>query len=124
MPPDATYGPAPPGAGAFFMDIPQGRGPRTALHSPLVKVLALILAAFLIAIQGQLWFGKGGLARGVQLRAELRQQQQANEQAQARNALIQAELRDLREGLEMVEEKARLELSMVRPDEIYVQVHR
>ena len=54
----------------------------------------------------------------------LRQQQLANEQAQARNALIQAELRDLREGLEMVEEKARYELSMVRPDEIYVQVHR
>ena len=106
------------------MDFPQARPHRTAVNSAPVKILALILAAFLIAIQGQLWFGKGGLARGVQLRAELRQQQQANEQAQARNALIQAELRDLREGLEMVEEKARFELSMVRPDEIYVQVHR
>lgn len=89
-----------------------------------MKVLAFVLAAFLIAIQAQLWFGKGGLARGVQLRSQLKAQLAANEAATARNAQIEAELRDLREGLEMVEEKARLELSMVRPDEIYVQVHR
>lgn len=106
------------------MDFPQAWRLGTAVNSRLVKVLAIILAAFLLAIQGQLWFGKGSLPRGVQLRAELRQQLEANEKAQARNALIQAELRDLREGLEMVEEKARYDLSMVRPDEIYVQVHR
>ncbi|MDT8997871.1 cell division protein FtsB [Paucibacter sp. APW11] len=87
-----------------------------------MKVLAIILSAFLIAIQAQLWFGKGGLARGVQLRAQLQTQQQANAEASARNAQLQAELRDLREGLEMVEEKARMELGMIKPDEIYVQL--
>jgi cell division protein FtsB len=89
-----------------------------------VKTLGVILAAFLLLIQYQLWLGKGSLPRGVQLRAELAQAQQANEQARARNAQLEAELRDLREGLEMVEEKARFELGMIKPDEIYVQVRR
>lgn len=89
-----------------------------------VRILSVILAAFLVAIQAQLWLGKGGLPRGVQLRAELERAQAANEQARARNAQLEAELRDLREGLEMVEEKARSELGMIKPDEIYVQVRR
>ncbi|MET0209082.1 MAG: septum formation initiator family protein [Burkholderiaceae bacterium] len=89
-----------------------------------MKALAVLLAAFLIAIQAQLWLGKAGLARGVQLRAELREQQEANESARARNAQLQAELLDLREGLEMVEEKARLELGMVKPDEVFVPMRR
>jgi cell division protein FtsB len=89
-----------------------------------VKVLGVILAAFLVAIQAQLWFGKGGMARVVQLRSELAAQQQANEQARARNAQLDAELRDLREGLEMVEEKARFELGMIKPDEVFVQLRR
>lgn len=89
-----------------------------------MKILGLILAAFLVAIQAQLWLGKGGLPRGVQLRAELSAAQLANDQARARNAQLEAELRDLREGLEMVEEKARFELGMIKPDEIYVQVRR
>ncbi len=87
-----------------------------------MKVIALILAAFLLMIQAQLWLGKGSLPRGGHLSAELAQVQAANEQARARNAQLEAELVDLREGLEMVEEKARLELGMVKPDEIYVQV--
>jgi cell division protein FtsB len=63
------------------------------------------------------------LPRGVQLRSELAAAEASNEQARARNAQLQAELRDLREGLEMVEEKARFELGMVKQDEIFVQVH-
>ncbi|TDP74887.1 cell division protein FtsB [Roseateles toxinivorans] len=87
-----------------------------------MKILSVILAAFLIAIQGQLWFGKGGVTRVVLLESDLAKQQAANKQARARNEQIEAELRDLREGQEMVEEKARSELGMVKPDEIYVQV--
>ena len=87
-----------------------------------MKALALILGAFLVAIHAQLWLGKGGLARGVQLRGELQTQLEANERARARNTQLQAELQDLREGLEMVEEKARMELGMVRPDEVFVQL--
>jgi cell division protein FtsB len=89
-----------------------------------VKALAIVLTAFLVAIQAQLWLGKGGLARGVQLRADLRQQEEANEKARARNAQLQAELLDLREGLEMVEEKARMELGMIKPDEVFVPLRR
>jgi cell division protein FtsB len=89
-----------------------------------VKLLGLILAAFLVAIQAQLWLGKGGVARVAELKSELAQQVAANDQARARNAQLDAELRDLREGLEMVEEKARFELGMIKPDEVYVQVRR
>jgi cell division protein FtsB len=89
-----------------------------------VKTISLLLAAFLLAVQAQLWLGKGGLPRGVQLRAELAQIEAENDKARQRNAQLEAELRDLREGLEMVEEKARYELGMIKPDEIYVQVRR
>ncbi|MGN6826594.1 cell division protein FtsB [Paucibacter sp. M5-1] len=89
-----------------------------------MKILSIILAGFLLAIQAQLWFGKGGMPRVVQLRSELAEQQLANDKARARNAQLDAELRDLREGLEMVEEKARFELGMIKPDEIFVQLRR
>jgi cell division protein FtsB len=89
-----------------------------------VKVISIILSAFLLAIQAQLWLGKGSLPRGVHLRSELAQAQAENEQARLRNAQLEAELRDLREGLEMVEEKARFELGMIKPDEIFVQIRR
>ena len=87
-----------------------------------MKALSVLLVVFLLSIQAQLWFGKGGLSRTVQLQSQLSAQQAANQVAQARNAQIEAELLDLREGLEMVEEKARAELDMVKPDEIYVQI--
>ncbi|MCV2348424.1 septum formation initiator family protein [Paucibacter sp. Y2R2-4] len=89
-----------------------------------MKTISLLLVAFLLAVQAQLWLGKGGLPRGVQLRAELAQVESENDKARQRNAQLEAELRDLREGLEMVEEKARYELGMIKPDEIYVQVRR
>ncbi|HEY1092995.1 MAG TPA: septum formation initiator family protein [Burkholderiaceae bacterium] len=89
-----------------------------------MKALAIVLTAFLLAIQAQLWFGKGGLGRTAQLREQLKVAEANNVQARARNAKVEAELRDLREGLEMVEEKARFELGLIKPDEIYVRVQR
>jgi cell division protein FtsB len=87
-----------------------------------VRILSIILILFLAGIQAELWFGKGSLPYGVTLRSELAKAEAANTQARVRNAQLQAELRDLKEGLEMVEEKARQELGMIKPDEIYVQV--
>jgi cell division protein FtsB len=58
----------------------------------------------------------------MSLRKQLVEQQAANDAARERNARVAAEVNDLKEGLEMVEEKARSELGMVRPDEILVQV--
>ena len=87
-----------------------------------MRWITLGLAALLVLVQAELWFGKGGLPRVWGLQAQLREQQAANDAARARNEQLQAEVSDLKEGLEMVEEKARLELGMVKPDEILVQV--
>jgi len=87
-----------------------------------MKWAPLILAALLVVVQGDLWFGKGNLPYVWGLQKQLAQQQQANAAARERNARVVAEVSDLKEGLEMVEEKARSELGMVRPDEILVQV--
>ena len=86
------------------------------------RSLTLVLAALLVFVQADLWFGKGGLPRVVQLRTQLEAQRAANDAARERNDRIAAEVRDLKEGLEMVEDKARSELGMLRPDEILVQV--
>lgn len=82
----------------------------------------LILGALLALVQADLWFGKGNMPYVMGLRTQLATQQTANVAAKARNTRVAAELSDLKEGLEMVEEKARAELGMVRPDEILVQV--
>jgi cell division protein FtsB len=82
----------------------------------------VILIALLLVVQADLWFGKGNIAYVVSLRSQLAQQHQTNQAARERNARVLAEVSDLKEGLEMVEEKARSELGMLRPDEILVQV--
>lgn len=87
-----------------------------------MKALALVLALFVVAIQAQLWVGRGSIPYVAHLREEVAQAQADNEKARARNAQLQAELRDLREGLEMVEEKARFELGMIKSDEVFVPV--
>lgn len=82
----------------------------------------LILGALLALVQADLWFGKGNWPYVMSLRTQLATQQAANAAAKVRNSRVSAEVSDLKEGLEMVEEKARAELGMVRPDEILVQV--
>ena len=88
------------------------------------RVVPLVLIALLVILHGQLWFGRGSLARVADLRTQLAAQNQRNSQAQLANTQLAAEVRDLREGLEMVEEKARMELGMVKTNEIYVQIAR
>jgi cell division protein FtsB len=85
-------------------------------------LLPAVLIALLLIIQGQLWFGRGSLPKVAQMTQQLKTQNQQNQQAQVANNQLTAEVRDLKEGLEMVEEKARLELGMVKPNEIYVQI--
>ncbi len=82
----------------------------------------LLLAAALMALQADLWFGKGNLPTVLQLRQQLAAQLQHNEGLRERNARVAAEAADLREGLEIAEEKARADLGMLRPNEILVQV--
>lgn len=80
------------------------------------------LAALLLLVQAELWFGKSGLPYVMLLDKQLAGQRGLNDAARARNAQMSAEVSDLKEGLEMVEEKARAELGMVKPNEILVQV--
>jgi cell division protein FtsB len=87
-----------------------------------MRVATLILLALLAVVHAELWFGKGSVPRVMTLRSDLEAQQKANSMAETRNQQLAAEVRDLEEGLEMVEEKARTELGMVKPDEIYVQM--
>jgi cell division protein FtsB len=82
----------------------------------------LVILALLVVVQGDLWFGKGNWPYVMSLQSQLSAQQAANEKARARNARAAAEVADLKTGLEMVEDKARSELGMLRPDEILVQV--
>ena len=86
------------------------------------RVVPAFLLFLLLVVQAQLWFGRGSIPAVARLTEQLREQNQLNEQAQLVNDQLGAEVRDLKEGLEMVEEKARLELGMVKPNEIFVQI--
>jgi cell division protein FtsB len=87
-----------------------------------MRYISAALIALLAVVHAELWFGKGGVPRMMELQAKLRDQLASNQAAQARNAQLAAEVSDLKEGLEMVEERARYELGMVKPDEILVQL--
>ena len=87
-----------------------------------MRWITLGLIALLTLVQAELWVGKGGVTRMVELQRKLDAQKSTNEQAKRRNEQLAAEVSDLKEGLEMVEEKARFELGMIKPDEIYVQL--
>jgi cell division protein FtsB len=80
------------------------------------------LIAMLVILHGQLWFGRGSVPNVSKLVAQLDQQQRLNAQAKLFNERLEAEIHDLQEGLEIVEEKARSELGMVKTNEIYVQI--
>ncbi len=84
-------------------------------------VPAVVLLAVLALLQGQLWLGRGSLPRVQEMQRQIAVQQTANAAASQANARLDSEVNDLKEGMDMVEEKARSELGMVRPNEIYVQ---
>lgn len=82
------------------------------------------LIALLVILHAQLWFGRGSVPSVAKLQAQLNKQKQSNSVARVTNERLNAEIQDLQEGLEMVEERARSELGMVKANEIYVQVAR
>ena len=86
------------------------------------RPLPLILIGLLLILQGQLWLGRGILPSVWQLGQQLQVQKKQNTVAQRTNEQLVSEMRDLREGLEMVEEQARKEIGMVKPNEIFVQI--
>ena len=88
------------------------------------RPVPLILLSLLLILQLQLWFGRGSIPDVWRLRQHHNNQLQLNAQAEQSNERMRAELRDLRDGLEMVEERARIEIGMVKPNEIFVQISK
>ena len=87
-----------------------------------MKALAAVLAGLILALQYPLWMGKGGWLRVRSLDQQLVAQQAVNAGLRARNDALDAEVRDLKEGLEAIEERARSELGMIRKDEVFYQI--
>lgn len=87
-----------------------------------MRLLAIALIGLLALIQYPLWLGKGGLFRVWEMEREISVQKAANEKLITRNSALDAEVRDLKQGLEAIEERARSELGMVKSDEIFFQL--
>ena len=88
------------------------------------RIVPAALIALLVILHGQLWFGRGSVPNVSRLVRQLDEQQLRIADAARFNERLAAEISDLREGLEIVEERARAELGMVKVNEIYVQIAR
>jgi len=88
-----------------------------------MKILAGLLGALILLIQYPLWLGKGGWLRVSVIDHQLSAQQAKNDgELEARNVALEAEVRDLKQGLEAIEERARYELGMIKSNEVFFQV--
>lgn len=87
-----------------------------------MKVLIAVLAVLLLLLQYALWFGRGNVFEVLRLREAIEAQQKKNAALAERNRLLEAEVIDLKRGVEAVEERARTELGMVRRGETFFQV--
>lgn len=86
-----------------------------------MKIVGIVLAALIVLIQYPLWLGKGGWLRAWDVDRQVTAQKAKNAELERRNAGLAAEVNDLKTGTEAIEERARFELGMVRPDEVFYQ---
>ncbi len=86
------------------------------------RSVAVALTTLLVLIQAQIWLGRGSVSNVSRLRSALSSQLERNSKAELQNQQLMAEVSDLRDGLESIEERSRMELGMIKPDEIFVQV--
>jgi len=87
-----------------------------------VKAISLILGGLLLLLQYPLWLGKGSWLKVRELDRQVAEQKEGNARLKVRNDALDAEVRDLKEGLDAIEERARTELGMIKQDEVFVQV--
>jgi cell division protein FtsB len=87
-----------------------------------MRILTTVLAGLLLLLQYQLWFGEGGFQDMWELKQSRDAQRLENEELQERNAALEAEVLDLKQGLEAVEERARTEMGMIKTDEVFYQI--
>jgi cell division protein FtsB len=81
-----------------------------------------VLVALIVLLQYPLWLGKGGWLRVWDMDRQLTEQREVNQKLEVRNAGLDAEVRDLKSGFDAIEERARYELGLVKPGEVFVQV--
>jgi len=86
------------------------------------RPVPIFLLTLQLVFQLQLWFGRGSIPDVWRLRQQYQTQLAQNIQTELKLDRMRAELRDLRDGMEMVEERARSEIGMVKPNEIFVQI--
>lgn len=89
-----------------------------------IRIVPVVLSVLLVVLQMQLWTGRGSVRDVAQLEGKLARQKESNARMTIANDRLASEVNDLKEGLEMVEERARQELGMVKPDEVFVQITR
>ena len=87
-----------------------------------MRAVTLILVVLLLLLQYPLWLGKGSWLKVWDLHRQVEAQQQVNQQTQTRNAVLDAEVRDLKQGTAAIEERARSELGMIKRDEVFFQI--
>jgi cell division protein FtsB len=87
-----------------------------------MKPLCLVLAGLLVALQYPLWIGKGSWLKVWELDQQVMAHREANAKLKARNDALDAEVRDLKQGLEAIEERARRDLGMIKKDEVFYQI--
>jgi cell division protein FtsB len=87
-----------------------------------MRWLTLIFVALIAALQYPLWLGKGSWLRVWEVDHAATQQKEINQKLRARNASLDAEVRDLKQGYDAIEERARSELGMIKRDEVFFQV--
>ena len=89
-----------------------------------MRWLALAFVALIGALQYPMWLGKGGWLQVRELDRQLALQQEENVRLKARNDALDADVRDLKNGFEAIEERARTELGMVKQDEVFFQLQQ
>ncbi len=91
-------------------------------QAPTLRTVAILFVLLILALQYPMWLGKGGWLQVRELNAQVAAQQRANAELKARNQALDAEVRDLKQGYEAIEERARSDLGMIRQDEIFFQL--
>ena len=89
---------------------------------PSMRWPVLLFLALLMALQYPLWFGSGSWTHVRDAEQDLAVLREANDKTAQRNAVMAAEVKDLKAGYDAIEDKARFELGLVKPGEVFVQV--
>jgi cell division protein FtsB len=84
--------------------------------------LTTLLAALVLLMQYPLWLGDGGWLKVREGIRKLEAQEALNQRLRERNEVLMAEVSDLKQGQDAIEERARSELGMIAPDEIFIRV--